>query len=70
MRDYFNRNETCAACEFKYRCCGGCRGNAILESGTEDFWARDPVTCLFFKGGYYSRLTKLMDGLNVKLLGA
>ncbi|MGD2248468.1 MAG: radical SAM protein [Candidatus Methanofastidiosia archaeon] len=41
-------NETCAACEWKYYCGGGCRGEAYLMSG--DLFSPDPQRCLLCGG--------------------
>ncbi|KYK35159.1 MAG: radical SAM protein [Theionarchaea archaeon] len=41
-------NEKCAACEWKYFCGGGCRGQAYLLY--HDLLAPDPRKCLSFRG--------------------
>ena len=44
-------NETCRACEWKYVCGGGCRGQAYLLCG--DLLAPDPRRCFLVKGESY-----------------
>lgn len=70
MADYFKANPTCAACEYKNRCCSGCRGMAMEDNGDGDLLGVDKATCLFFKGGYYDRVIELADKLNLKRVGA
>jgi radical SAM protein with 4Fe4S-binding SPASM domain len=41
-------NEECAACEWRYFCGGGCRGQAYLLQ--HDLLAPDPRRCLLFRG--------------------
>ena len=52
---YLERNPRCAACEYRNRCMGGCRGRAVQESGVAGMMGPDPDACLLFKGGYYDR---------------
>ena len=56
---YLEHNPACAACEYRNRCAGGCRGNAVLGNGGSDLLGADQDACLFFKGGYYDRLREL-----------
>jgi radical SAM protein with 4Fe4S-binding SPASM domain len=44
-------NEQCRACEWRYICGGGCRGQAYLVTG--NFMAPNPQMCLLAKGEYY-----------------
>ena len=58
--------EKCGKCEWFGYCGGGCRALAMLDSaertGKIDYFAADPVACLFFKGGWYDRVKeRLVD---------
>ena len=70
LADYFKANPQCAACEYKNRCFGGCRGHAMATNGDGDLLGVDKATCLFFKGGYYDRVLELGEKLNLKHVGA
>ena len=70
MRDYFKKNPQCAACEYKNRCAGGCRGNAMANNHDGDFLGVDKDNCLFFKGGFYDKVLALGKKLNLKYIGA
>lgn len=61
MGQYLEHNAKCRSCEYKYRCGGGCRGRAVIENDGEDLLGIDPDTCLFFRGGYYDRVKKLIQ---------
>ena len=54
------RNRECDTCPWFNLCTGGCRALAMLGSvetrGEMDYFASDPVACLFFKGGWYERV--------------
>ena len=63
MGEYLAHNKECAACEYKYRCGAGCRGKAAEENGGADLLAPDPDACLFFMGGYYDRVRRLIETL-------
>ena len=60
LDDYLEHNPTCAACEYKNRCGGGCRGRAVDANGGTDLLDRDPDNCLLFKGGYYDRVKAII----------
>ena len=53
-------NAACDGCPWFGHCAGGCRALAILghlELGIQpDYFAVDPMACLFFKGGWYDRV--------------
>ena len=60
------KNSICDNCEWFGRCCGGCRALAILSGiineRKPDYYAVDPLACLFFKGGWYEKvLDRLKD---------
>jgi radical SAM protein with 4Fe4S-binding SPASM domain len=58
---YLRHNPECAACAFKNRCGGGCRGHAVVANGGSDLLGIDPSTCLLFKGGYYDRVLEFIE---------
>ena len=68
LGDYFKKNPTCAACEYKNRCASGCPANSIADSG--ELLGIDKKTCKFFKEGYYDRVVAIAEKLNLKRLGA
>ncbi len=70
MEDYFKANPTCAACEYKNRCSGGCRGRAMSKNDDGDLLGVDNVACKFFKGGYYDKVIALAEKLNLKNIDA
>lgn len=62
LDDYLTHNPECAACEYKNRCGGGCRGRAVDANGGSDLLGKDPDACLIFKGGYYDRVKAIIEG--------
>jgi radical SAM protein with 4Fe4S-binding SPASM domain len=61
LDDYLVHNPGCAACAYKNRCGGGCRGHAVLANGGSDLLGVDPDNCLVFTGGYYDRMRELIE---------
>ncbi|MDE5883546.1 MAG: radical SAM protein [Oscillospiraceae bacterium] len=55
-------NSKCAACNYFKYCVGGCR--ALAYTLTDDKLGSDPAKCVFFKKGYYEKITALLDGWN------
>jgi len=53
------RNDICGACEYFRYCCGGCR--AIAFAFTQNRYGHDPAKCIFFRKGYYKRITAMME---------
>ena len=53
-------NTACDSCPWFGFCGGGCRALALFGSyegsGRLDYFASDPMACLFFKGGWYDRV--------------
>lgn len=49
-------NDECKNCKYKYICGGGCRNEALSETG--DFYGKAPKLCKVFKDGYYEKLEK------------
>ncbi len=45
--EFLSKNPDCAACGYRYRCCAGCRANAVTSGG--DYFGKDPESCYFFK---------------------
>lgn len=58
-------NAECDACPWFGHCAGGCRALAMfagIERGeTPDYFACDPMACLFFKGGWYDRVRERLS---------
>ena len=55
-------NEECRACEYKCRCCGGCRAMATGQS-SGDYFGIDRMTCKMFKNGWVDKLYAVADTL-------
>ena len=64
---YFERNESCASCEYKTHCAGGCRGRAVIEG--QDLLSKDDDACAFFRQGWYKRLKDKLSEIGVKYTG-
>lgn len=69
LGDYFKANPECAACEYKNRCSGGCRGCAMADNGDGNLLGVDRETCKFFKCGYYDRVLEIAKKFNLKNVG-
>lgn len=63
---YFEANPECSVCEYRYKCAGGCRAQAMIYNGKNDFLAKDEETCLLYKGGYYDKLRNMMLELGIE----
>ena len=59
-------NPECGECEFKKWCLGGCRAGGLSDSDQKDLLYKDPAACELFKGGWITKLIKLMIELNPK----
>lgn len=66
LDEYLEHNPKCQACEHKYNCASGCRGQGATE---KDYLAIDDSICLLFKGDYIPRLEKMMEKYGLKCLG-
>mgnify|MGYP001101952747 CR=1 FL=1 len=53
-------NTKCAGCKYFRYCVGGCRALAVGLMG--DKFGSDPAKCVFFKNGWYGRITEMLDG--------
>ena len=60
VKDLFDRNTKCANCEYRTRCCGGCRALAMLENDG-DLYASDPEACMLFQEGYVDRFRETAE---------
>lgn len=65
VKDLLAVNEKCNACEFKYRCGGGCRANAMM-SESNGFMASDPVQCIIWNNGYPDKIRAVADAAIAK----
>jgi radical SAM protein with 4Fe4S-binding SPASM domain len=52
--EVLQHNPTCAKCEHRLRCGGGCRACSMEVNG--DYYAVDPYCCYFFQHGYEQKL--------------
>lgn len=50
-----DNTDECHDCEYRYRCCGGCRALATGQDNP-DYFGKDPVACEMFKGGWVEKL--------------
>ena len=60
VRDLLAVNAECAACEYRYKCGGGCRAYALLE-GDHNLMGCDRDMCMFWKNGYDKRIQQALD---------
>lgn len=58
IKDLFEVNGECAACEYRYKCGGGCRAVALLKE--HDLMGCDREKCLFWKKGYAERIQRAL----------
>lgn len=52
--------EECRSCEYMRYCLGGCRAMACAM--TDDYFAPDRMSCVFFKKGYWKRVYDAIKG--------
>lgn len=52
-----NHVDECRNCEYRYRCCAGCRAEATGQNGA-DYFGKDPIACEMFKGGWVEKVIK------------
>ena len=64
IQEYMQANPECSRCEFRERCCGGCRA-AGTSSGTGSCYSKDPSACAYFKNGWYKRKEALFKELGI-----
>ncbi len=58
--DFMEHNPECRTCEYRTKCCGGCRAQAVFAHPT-DYLAKDPVTCEYYLGGWMERKNELLS---------
>lgn len=59
LKEYFDRNPECDACEYKGACDGGCRAMAAIYNS--DYMAKDLQTCFFFKNNYKEKIERVVS---------
>lgn len=62
VKDFMEHNPECKTCEYRTKCCGGCRAIAVRNHPT-DYLAKDLVTCEYFKGGWMNKKNDLLRKL-------
>ena len=62
VKDVFEHNEKCRSCEYRCRCCTGCRAFAVGEN-SNDYLGIDPITCKILTEGWSDRLNTVADAL-------
>ncbi len=60
VKDLYDRNVKCNNCEYRLKCCGGCRALAMLANDG-DLYASDPEACFLFENGYPDKFRKAAD---------
>ena len=66
LKDYFENNSECEACEHKALCSGGCRGLAVANGGS-DYFSKDLAACFFFKNRYHEKVKSVAESAMKKL---
>ena len=60
VEELLKRNEKCGSCEYKYKCCGGCRAIAMCENDGE-LYSPDPESCFLFENRYIEKFHQAAD---------
>lgn len=60
IRDLLAENAECNACQYRYKCGGGCRATALLD-GNRQLMGCDRTMCLLWKDGYVDRIRQVAD---------
>lgn len=55
VKDLLAVNQECAACEYRFKCCGGCRASA-LTGPDHALMGCDRTMCTFWKNGYDQKI--------------
>lgn len=63
LTEYLEHNPECAACEYRYDCASGCRGQAAVQG---NYLAPDKAVCTMFQGGYIERVENMMKKYRIK----
>lgn len=61
LKEYFDCNPECNACEYKGACNGGCRADAAIHNS--GYMAKDLKTCFFFKNNYKEKIKMVVDSV-------
>ena len=64
IKDFMDHNPECNECEYKAKCCGGCRAIAVRDH-PNDYLSKDLVACNYYKGGWMKRKNDLLESLGL-----
>ena len=64
VSDFMEHNPECRTCQYRTKCSGGCRANAVFAE-PDDYLAKDPVACEYFLGGWMEKKNKLLERLGI-----
>lgn len=64
IKDLLAVNQECAACEYCYKCGGGCRATALAEEN--NIMGCDREKCMLHRNGYEKRIRQAADGAIAK----
>ena len=64
VSDFMEHNPECRTCQYRMKCCGGCRANAVFAE-PDDYLAKDPVACEYFLGGWMEKKNELLERLGI-----
>ncbi len=64
IRDLLAANAECAGCDYKYKCGGGCRANALASD--QDPMGCDRQMCMFWKNNYDARIQQAIEDAETK----
>lgn len=67
IRDLLAENQKCNDCPYKLKCGGGCRANALMQTG--DLMGHDPDLCLLWENGYVEKIHQVTDEAISKYCG-
>ena len=62
VKDVFDHTPKCRTCEYRAKCCAGCRAFAVGECGT-DYLDVDPITCKILTEGWADKLDEIAGKL-------
>ena len=65
IRELFAANKECNACEYRYKCGGGCRA-AALRGPDHNLMGCDRDMCVFWKNGYEELIRKTIEEAEAK----
>lgn len=61
VNDLFKNNSKCNACNYRYKCHGGCRVQAMLDH-IGNWWACDNLSCDYYEKGVNKKLFQRIKG--------